>query len=65
MDGLKKKDKKTLGRGLKWALFAASAIGIFCIFGDGCWKLVGTLSAVYMLASTIATWIDESREENR
>ena len=59
------KNRKTLRQGLRWALFIASVIGIFCIFGDGCWKLVGTLSAVYMLASTIATWIDESREENR
>ena len=59
------KNRKMLRQGLRWALFIASVIGIFCIFGDGCWKLVGTLSAVYMLASTIATWIDESREENR
>ena len=65
MDGLKKKDKKTLRQGLRWALFIASVIGIFCIFGDGCWKLIGTLSAVYMLASTIATCIDESREADR
>ena len=62
---MSKKNRKTLRQGLRWALFVASVIGIFCIFGDGYWKLIGTLSAIYMLVTTIATWIDESREENR
>lgn len=56
--------KKTIKHAVKVWLFAASCVGIFTIFGDGWWKLIGVLSVLYMLATTITTWIDESSEEN-
>lgn len=55
--------KKTVKRGIKWSLWAASAVGVFTIFGDGYWKLIGVASVVYMLVSTICTAIDENRDE--
>ena len=54
--------KKTIKRAVKWCLFAASFIGIWTIFADGMWKLIGVLSVLFMAAVTITTWIDESRE---
>lgn len=48
---------------IKNVLFAASVIGIFTIFGDGWWKLVGVISVLYMLMTTICTWIEESRHD--
>jgi len=48
---------------IKTVLFSASCIGIFTIFGDGWWKLIGVLSVLYMLLTTICTGIDESKEE--
>lgn len=44
-------------------LFMASCIGVFTIFGDGWWKAIGVVSVLYMLATTICTAIDESREK--
>lgn len=53
--------KKTIKQGIKWSLWAASAVGVFTIFGDGWIKVLGVLSALYMALVTICTWVDESR----
>lgn len=54
--------KKTIKQAVRVWLFAASCVGIFTIFGDGWWKLVGVASVIYMLLTTICTAVDESRE---
>ena len=50
-------------KAIKWALWAASCVGIWTVFGDGWWKLIGILSVCWMAAATIATFITEGREE--
>ena len=55
--------KKNIKTTVKTVLFIASCIGIWTIFGDGWWKLIGVLSVLYMALTTICTGIDESRND--
>ena len=55
--------KKTIKRAIKVFLFAASFLGVFCIFGGGWYSFIGVLSVLYMAFTTIATAIDEARDE--
>lgn len=55
--------KKTIKRAIKVFLFAASCLGVFCIFGGGWHSFIGVLSVLYMAFTTIATAIDEARDE--
>lgn len=50
-------------RVIKWSLWVAAFFCVFMIFGDGWWKLPGVLSIFWMAGSTIATWIDEGRQQ--